>query len=238
MVATTEFSVKHAFVLEPEEVRKVCRLLQDRIGSTSISSQCADGITREFADISQLLGYENPRRRRIASISFRSHSDDWKKQADISFSSHSWATISANFSGLEASVMKLRDEISEMIDGLKPWYWRFARIDFFIVALITWFGADCILTIYANGQAANSVKPAVNLVKAFSITGIVLAALGIVVLSFWGLHRLRSRYFPLAVFKIGQETRRFDTDGKVRWTIMIGFTVSLVASLIVAAWRG
>ena len=123
MVATTEFSVKHAFVLEPEEVRKVYRLLQDRIGSPSISSQCADGITREFTDISQLLEYENPRRRRIVSISFRSHNDDWKKQADITFSSHSWATISANLSGPEGSVMKLRDEISEMIDGLKPWYW-------------------------------------------------------------------------------------------------------------------
>lgn len=238
MVATTEFSVKHAFVLEPEQLRKVCKLFQDRIGAPSISALCADGITREFTDISHLLEYENPRRRRIVSISFRSCSDDWKKQARISFSSHSWGTISASISGLEASVMKLADEIGEMIDGLKPWYWRFSRIDFFLVGLITIWLADAILNTYAAGQGTTSVKATVSFVKAFSITGIVLAAFGLVGLTFWGLHRLRSRYFPLAIFKIGQETRRFETDEKVRWTIMIGFAVSVVASVVVSAWRG
>ena len=134
--------------------------------------------------------------------------------------------------------MKLADEIGEMIDGLKPWYWRFSRIDFFLVGLITIWLADAILNTYAAGQGTTSVKATVSFVKAFSITGIVLAAFGLVGLTFWGLHRLRSRYFPLAIFKIGQETRRFETDEKVRWTIMIGFAVSVVASVVVSAWRG
>ena len=238
MVANSEFSVKHAFVLEREQVRKICRLLQDRVAPPSISAKCADGIAREFPDINQLLEYENPRKRRIVALTFSSNTKDWTKRAQVSFAAHSWATVSVSISGAETSVLRLKDELGEVVDGTKPWYWRFARIDFFIAALIVWCVAGSLLGIYANHEGAPTVKQAVTLIYAFSVIGVVSAALGGLALLGWGLICLRDRYFPLALFRIGQEARRFETDDKVRWTIMIGFAVSLIASIVVSVWRG
>ena len=235
MDATADFSVTHAFVLEPEQARKVCKLLQDRISAPSISVRCADNMVREFSDVKRLLDYENARDRRILSLIVSARTEDLKKQARISFASHSWGTIAVSIEGFESSVSRLKDGLGEIIDGTKPWYWRFAKIDFFYIILVVALVAYSVLQIYVDATVDTDKKNEFDLVKTFAAIGITTGILGFLAFSVWGLNRLRHRYFPFAVFLIGQEAKRYLMDEKIRWGIMIGFAVSLAASLVVAA---
>jgi hypothetical protein len=54
----------------------------------------------------------------------------------------------------------------------------------------------------------------------------------------WVLNRVRARFFPATVFAIGQGKGRYELDDKVRWVVIVGVFVSVVASLFVAALIG
>ncbi len=231
MNAKAEFSIKQAFVVEPNQLEKLYKLFKDRINTPSISSRCTDDIEREFPRVKHLLDYENPRDKRISSLTIWARTDDWKKEARISFSNRSWETISVSIQGTEPSVSRLKDEISEVIDGMKPWYWWVARIDFFYVILVVSLIGFSFLRVYA--ESLPSVKSEFSPARVFLAIGITVGIFGGLVLLVWGLNKLRRRYFPVAVFSIGQEVKRYETDEKIRWSIIFAFLVSLTASIIV-----
>lgn len=239
MDANSKFSVNHAFVLEPEQARKICKLLGDRIGSLTIGAQCADDMVREFTDIKRLLAYENPSNRRILSLVFSSQADDFNKRAQIEFDYNSWHTISVSIHGTEAVVSRLRDDLREIVNGVKPWYWRFARIDFFTLSFF-YIAVGCLIAmIYFENFHDKSEKLSDFPIRTQLVVIAVLFVVSTVIVvgsaaSIWGLNRLRDRYFPLAVFAIGQEAKRYHTNETIRWTIVVGFLVSLAASIVAA----
>lgn len=234
MDAKADFSVKFAFVLTTENVKKIYQLLTDRINKPAISVRCADDIDRDFPDIKQLLDYENSRNRRILSLSFSSRTDDYKKRCLLSFVSSSWSTISVTIEGIESSVVRLKEEFAEIVDGTKAWYWRLSKIDFFYVILVLCIIGFNILYAYKDTLDKNNSETEFDLLKTLFAIGIVAGGIGALVGLTWLLNRIRKRLFPIAVFAIGQEASRYNTDDKIRWTIIIGFIVSLSASIVVA----
>ena len=50
----------------------------------------------------------------------------------------------------------------------------------------------------------------------------------------WGLNRLRRRFFPNAVYAIGRGVERYELDERIRWVVIVGFVISVLASLLVA----
>jgi hypothetical protein len=55
------FELPHAFVVGPDELKKLARLLSDRIGNLDIRADCADDVSRDFMTANDLIAYENPR---------------------------------------------------------------------------------------------------------------------------------------------------------------------------------
>jgi uncharacterized membrane protein len=69
---------------------------------------------------------------------------------------------------------------------------------------------------------------------AFAFTVTVLALIGIVI---WGLYWLRKRFFPVATFAIGQGLTRHQHYEQIRWVVIVGFVISVLASIVVTVLR-
>lgn len=69
--------------------------------------------------------------------------------------------------------------------------------------------------------------------EALPIVGLLIGVLGVLTTATWGLNRLRDLYFPVATFAIGQGARRHQLRETIRWVVVVGFLVSLAASVFV-----
>ena len=116
--------LSHAFVVSPDELKKLVELLQKRIGEVDISVKCADDFSREFNTVKELIAYENPKPKRIRSIRLGARSDDYSKSATIVFRDHFFfrSGISIDATGREDVVSRLKEEILDVVAGMCPWY--------------------------------------------------------------------------------------------------------------------
>ena len=73
-----------AFVVGPDELKKLVELLEKRIGEVSISADCIDKIQREFTTVKDLIDYENPKSKRICRI-YLTAGEGFEKSATIAF---------------------------------------------------------------------------------------------------------------------------------------------------------
>ena len=122
--------LSHAFVVSPDELKKLVELLQKRIGKVEISADCADDLSREFRALKDLIAYENPKSKEVLCISLRARSDDYSKSAAVIFRRYSWlgSGISIDANGREDVISRLKEEILGIVTGLRPWYNTLPRI--------------------------------------------------------------------------------------------------------------
>ena len=123
--------LSHAFVVSPDGLKKLVGLLQKRIGEVDISVKCADDLSREFSTLKDLIAYENPKPKEIRSIYLRARSDDYSKSAAVIFRGYSWLGpgISIDANGREDVISRLKEEILDIIAGMRPKYDVMYRIN-------------------------------------------------------------------------------------------------------------
>lgn len=68
MPVQVNLSLRHAFVLTPDIVRRLWEVLESNIGRTVALARCADHARREFDDVSKLLDYDNAKGKRTQSL--------------------------------------------------------------------------------------------------------------------------------------------------------------------------
>ena len=227
--------LKHAFVIRDSELKKLTRLLQDRIGKVHISVDCVDGFSREFNTLKDLIAYENSKSKRIHRIRLRAQSDDFSKSATIAFCDSSWfkKEVSLDVNGREDVVSRLKEGILDVIAGMRPWYNVIARVNFFIAVPI-----EC-LTLYFIAVIAVEFK-SVSLIDSpvshSTSSWNRIAIMPLSVLGAYSLELLRGYLFPKIVFVIGQGESRFRLLEKVRWGVIIALLVSIVAGIITRTW--
>jgi hypothetical protein len=222
---------KHAFVLKQSGLKKIWDLFEARIGSVSVETGCADGIDRKFSDWKQLTAFDNPPQKQIVSLSIDARADNWSKSANLRFSKSSWRSIELRLQGTEQVVSRLYNDINDILDGVRPWYSMFARIDFFyIIGFICWF-AFMVFMVSLPNKPTNAWE-GLPIEKAILAVIIFICVFLVPAIFIWLLNKLRVRFFPCATFALGQGEQRYHLDEKIRWSIVIGFVVSLVASLI------
>ena len=223
--------LSHAFVVKPDELKKLVELLQNRIGKVDISADCVDKIEREFNTVKELIAYENSKSKRIQRIHLSARSDNYSKSATIVFRDSFLMGVSINVNGREDVVSRLKEEMLDIIAGMRPWYSWIACVDlvktFFIILVIPFI----ILPIFILFEwilISDSSSSDSEIVKGSAIwTLFGLSTL----LCFWGLRRLRGFLFPKVVFTIGQQESRFKLLEKVRW-IAVSLGVSLAVGLV------
>lgn len=228
MNVTARHDQNHAFVLRPDDARRLWETLEKRVGAVQAKARCADSIQRTFSSIDELLKYDNSRARSIRRLSFTARSKNMDASAEVELGGY-LDSLEASAQGDEEKVIALRNAFGDFFDGIRPWFSPIAKVDFFYIL----FGVFMLLMLVAQLMAGDAKRP-MDFATAVKSTVFVVAFLGSLVLLIWGLNRLRSRFFPMGTFALGQGESRFSVDENVRWVVLVGFLVSTVSSLVVA----
>ncbi len=238
MAVEIAVSVRRAFVLRPEAVKRIWTILESSIGAVSAMARCADDARRGFDDVTKLLEFDNAKGKEIRSLDLSAMSKDWQRSGDVSFASRSDA-ISVSLKMPNGEVSRVKEDLLDVLDGTRAWYSAISRINLFYVLL----GAIFLLYLVVSIALPDRAEPraGVALGRAIILAVEFLAILAGIGAACWLIYRLHARYFPLAVFALGQGADRFEVDDKVRWVVVIGLVVSVFGSLVVAfatGWLG
>ena len=236
MSTTARAEWTHPMLVDEASLGKIEALLKRKIDKPKITASCVDKTEHEFSSVNTLAKYENSKGKRIESIRFWAIKDsDRSKQARVSLTSYNFRTLEIEVTGTQATAPKVRDELEEICEGIRVWYWPIYKIDFVLLMLgalfFLWLIANIIVRIQQGTLVLNNTNT-----NSDDALGILVAVAIIAVGS--AVHFLRDRLFPRLTFLIGQEIRRHETLEKVQWGIVIAFIVSLVAGSAIVALTG
>jgi hypothetical protein len=228
MQVMAEIDRRHAVVLNADDIEKIWSLLQSVNGEVTAEILCGDNIKRSFTELKDLANYETSRSRQILELYFSARSSDYKKSASLRFGSSSFS-VSFRAEGPELDILRFKDNIADVTDGLRPWYSIVTRINFYfaLVALLLF----CSIILRAMVQEG---KQGATFIQALTAALIAILVFACSVGLAWGLTKLRERFFPIVTFAIGQGKHRNEFDEKIRWCVIVGFIVSLFATLVAA----
>jgi hypothetical protein len=225
-------NLKWAFLLGEDELKKLSRLLSERVGNVAYCAHCADDVARNFATIAEVMSYENSRQSQIKRFRIDACSDDRLKRATIDMSDSEYRGISLDFHGRDDVVDRLRADVLDILSGMRPWSGIFHRVNFLWASL----GVICVmcfgfLVMIALNQirttkSSGDGRDAVVIARIYA-AGLLFLLLGSLV------NLIRNRLFPSAIFLIGQGKTRFQRLERFQWGFVIAFVVSFLAGLVV-----
>ena len=232
------------FVISDSELNKIYETLKNRIGEVHISADCADNIDRKFESLDELIAYENPKSKEICSLYLTASSDDYSQSASINFSSFHWRGISIKCTGSEEHVSKCKEDILDIVAGMRLWYNSMhseyiAPVIYSTFALL--FLGWCLSFIwylFLKFEWGSVSNPNPTTVETVGVLNSIMYAFQLVfcILSI-SYKKLRDYAFPPTLFAIGQGTSRFKHKEKIQWCVIIGFIISLAAGFIIAIWQ-
>jgi hypothetical protein len=233
MDASRKGSLGAAFVMHDTDIEALHRLLKDFGEEIEYTIKCKDGMSLEFTDVKKLRAFENPRNKRIVVFSAWVTSREPRRHAHLSLDSHWTHNVYLDIEGSQHMTTKLNEGLSTWLDGMRPWYWWLARgnpITFSILILLV-----CSLFFLESWLAWSGLqplKPGLFLFSTFVTVSLVMGG------CFWLAAMGLMKGFPADVFATGQGKRRHDVYDRLRWLAVIGFPVSIIASLIAAIIYG
>ena len=221
---------RQAFILRPENLKKLINTLQNReLNLKNISIDCRDNISRKFNFLDDCLGYENAKGKEINSIHIHFESTDYNQRVSIHFMAETvWSFIGVSIDVSDSIFHNLKGEIDDVLSGMCSWYHFLTHpicsflaggsvvIIFFLFILIWFYKYIQTLFNIENGTYLMVMIP-------------VLASwIGIANISI----RIYHYFFPGGVFAIGQGASRFEFQQKVLKGI-IGILVSILVGSVV-----
>lgn len=235
-----EFSIelRQAFIAQKGDLRKLGKLLTERIGKLSLNADCADGLNRKFASIEELIDYDNSKSKELIRLRMSAKSEDYKQRAEFDLSGSSWRGISIRIEASEDVVGRLKESVLDVVSEMRPMYSWLHRHDFVLVAL----GIQILIGLIPGVLLAIGI---VSIPKnaSFSVHGGIQAAIigliapGFAILLGTIVNRFRDQIFPRAVFAIGHAERRLARLERLQLSVVVGFLVSFAASVVVAIWQ-
>ncbi len=232
----TQFRVHlpDAFAVDADHIKKIHTLLKDRIGDVKIEATCADSAHRQCSSATELIAYENPSAKRIEEMTFRAHSEDFKKEVLVRFAGSGWAPrIRIEIDADDDVVERLQSRLHEILRGSRRWYYRVRRFDIFSaifgMGLLIGMGGAVYIAVNCPPEIKQSDLTTRGVAQSWLIASGSIVTLCVLA---YALSRIRDKWFPHGVFLIGQEKEVDQTAEKVRWTVVIAFGVSLAASLV------
>ena len=231
------------FVLRPDDARKIHDTFAEQVGSVDFSAECSDGVTRDFDTIEELDSYENTSAKAITHLRIRSRSVQTSgtvstiEWASLTFSSHSG--ISILIRGLERDGLALKNDIEDVIDGVRPWHAFVTRSlesnVFGLTAVFLW--AVFLVYLYIANRPPPDYEPSPPTGVPLWGVAVVLTSLGLAflvvpigLLSVSG--KIQEWLFSGSYFAVGRQGgSRYDKQEKFRWfflTLISGIVVSLL----------
>ena len=225
MKVKKEEYLSRPFVLTANDLERICEYFESS-DKFSFKAICADKLVREFTSASELIQFENVPSKEIEALGINVFSKDYEKKAFIHLSRATFSNFVIRLEGEEKDVSTLTEFLEERLDAMKPWYAFISKQKYsglILDVILTWI---FVLPIgYFFFRRSSTIKDFMILVAAQLAIGTTLSVI-------WG--RIKSYSFPTGVFALGQGAKRHEDKEKIRTTIIAGFFVSLVASIIVA----
>ena len=218
---------KHAFVVSSSDIKKLWAWLEENVGTVTAEMKCSDDGTREFDNLKKLTSYENPPARQIVSLDIESESDGREKFVGIRFSDSEFSSISIDIKAQEQTASEIRERISEILDGTKPWY---GRLPFIHHSFLGRAAAVFIAAFISSIATAHIWEGFSDYEFTRQILLVLGGALGILMSLGW----LRSRLFPVCCFTLGQGEHRYRKLVTIH-RIVFGLLATLIISLAVGA---
>jgi hypothetical protein len=231
MDASRKGQLGAAFVMHDSDVEALHKLLKDFGEEVVYTITCKDGISLKFVDVEKLVAFENPRNNRIVKFAAWVVNREPPRHAYMLLDSHWTQNVYLDIEGSEHMTKKLNEGLSTWLDGMRPWYWWLARgnpFTFSIVILL--LCSSFFFTGWWCHRLGSALRP-------FSFGPILISGL-VTGGSFWLLAMGLLRGFPAGVFATGQGKRRHEVHDRLRWLAIIGFPISIIASVIAAVIFG
>jgi hypothetical protein len=234
-VSRSEFS-RRAFMLCEEDLRALWEAV-NAIGPVTCTLECSDGLSREFQTLEDVLRFDNSPERSVKDLSLRVYvfKPGATSSVSMSFGLKDYSNVSIRLEGPEEVMVPLNHEIEARLAAMRPWYAIMTRGD---LVLGAWF---LLVVVFLALQAwvgfgANQLGAAPTADPRSSARGVIysLGVVGVWMGLGWVLHKIRNRIFPIGSFVLGSGKARYDALEKMRWTVVIGFAVSLAGSLVAA----
>jgi hypothetical protein len=229
MEAQSSLEFPHAFVATSQDINKIWDVIESNEMVPEATVSCSDGIVRNFVDRDKLINYNNPKRAKIKSIEITGRRREPYTTIVITLGRKYSYNASVSIRGEESFVESSRILFTDILDGMKPWYSGFARIDLSNVFLSIILSIFLILQIMKSESHPSHATP---LDKAILILAITMFTMGIIVLSFFTISLFHQKLFPMSTFAIGQGISRHQYLENIRWVVVIGFFISLLASIL------
>lgn len=234
MKASVSINVRTSALVDESDLKKISELLADRIGDVSFHLDCADEVERTATGLKELMKYENAYPSRIVRLRIRAIGEKpFEKSAVVDFAGKMFRDVWVTIEGRDDVVSRLRNDLSEVIHGMRPPYAilhsiSFGRIAFglcvgFLLMMGSW---GTFFAIKTNDEKVLSVSEYVNGLC------LMLICVGVFVGSGFGVDWLLRKVFPKMVFLIGQERRRYDSLEKFQWGVVISGVLGIITSAL------
>jgi hypothetical protein len=229
-------SLEIAFLVDAEHLRQLESLLQEVGDSIEYQMRFSDGHALQCRSLEEVLKQPNSRARAvvslIAGVTGRGKQSvyvvlkDAPSQSSGVLSSNSGPSPSVEYTirGTQKNVIYLGDKLDEWTAGIREWYSAFYRG---ALALVLFF-LIVVGPIWLWNNASPHLLPSTFLRAHDWIQGAVIVSLWVAI--YWTF-----KLFPRATFAIGQGAKRHQFFSYLRNSILGGFILSVLASLL-ANW--
>lgn len=227
-----------AFVLRPDDIRRIWALLEDKIGTVEAVAVCADDFEREFETVDALVNYDNFPAREIVGLQLDARTKGSEVTARIGFAVQEYAPyIQFAATGAEEQIAVLKQRVASFLEAIRPWYSGFSWVPrSFLMYLVVCLPVVFTTFMFTLPHVQHPAVPTFH--SALLATLIVAAAVVSVGIVGIALNALRKKAFPIGTFALGAGAERYQTRENIRWVVIVGFLVSMAAAVVFALiWR-
>lgn len=221
---------KSAIRVDDELLEELEDAFTSFVGETKWEIECVDGATREFSSLKALMAHDNRGSKQVKKLSLRGYDHPRNRTGALDIEiDYLLGHYRFNWEGEERYSIEFRNKVHRFLLNSKPWYSPVCIVGRFwtpvLLSLLFGYLIDSLATRYGwksvLGGFTSYFALAANVVLALTISG------------------LKERIFPPVDFVFGTGTKRHQFLENIRWVVVVGFVVSVVAGLatsFVWAW--
>jgi hypothetical protein len=211
-------SLKVAFLLDPESIRRLHALLVEINGPIEYRVKFDDGTTIKY-DMDEIIGQPNAGNKFIIGILTSVTGEG--RSISLTMRGDPEPSVEYTMNGIQQDVVYFADKLDTWIASCTQWYSPFYASSIGILLVIGLFA----LPIFLAGRVAAVFSPKGSDWHSY-LSGATL--IGTAVAEYWIL-----KLFPRATFAIGHGARRNQLFGVIRVSVLLAIAVALVREWLV-----
>lgn len=220
------------FVIEWKDLERLVVEIRNHLPVLSISTSSEDGLLRTFEDFIDLKNFNNSKRSAIIRIGIIARDLERSQRFNLSMSSLGHNNVSLSIDCEEDIAYKLINLYDDTMDSVRPWYSWIARTDWssIIFAIMCAFILGFSLVLQIQGKLDSVRWSEFKIAFDFQslLFGMIPMAAGI------ALNSIRTKFFPMGTFSIGDGVKRFKNLEVYRTVVIMGVVISVAASVFMS----